>query len=148
MCSGCGPTSRHGRRAERDRERFRVDRRPPRLDCAPVADDDFSTEVARVGDATVIHVHGEIDTATCGRLRDAIEPHLGPRQTVVLDLSGVRFMDSSCLTVLLQARGTLTADGGSLVLRNPSRVAHLVLTAAQLEHLLQTDADQHPPDSN
>ena len=113
-----------------------------------MADDDFSTEVAREGNATVIHVHGEIDLATCERLRDAIEPHLGPQQTIVLDLSGVRFMDSSCLSVLLQARGTLTADGGSLVLRNPSRMARLLLTTARVEHLLQTDADQHPPDSN
>jgi len=113
-----------------------------------VADDDFSTEVIEEGDATVIHVRGEIDMATCERLRDAIEPHLGPRQTIVLDLSGVRFMDSSCLHVLLQARGTLTADGGSLVLRNPSRAAHLLLTTARVQHLLQTDSDQHPSDSN
>jgi anti-anti-sigma factor len=116
--------------------------------CA-VAGADLSTEVAREGDATVIHVHGEIDMATCERLRDAIEPHLGPQQTIVLDLSGVQFMDSSCINVLLQARGTLTADGGSLVLRNPSRAAHLLLTSASLQHLLQNDADKHhPPDPN
>ncbi len=94
-----------------------------------MTEDDFSTEVAQEGDATVILVRGEIDMATCERLRDAIEPHLGPQQTIVLDLSGVRFMDSSCLHVLLQARGTLTADGGSLVLRNPSNAAHLLLTS-------------------
>lgn len=127
-------------------------RSPRSLPCSTrlraVADDDFSTEVAQEGNATVIHVHGEIDMVTCGRLRDAIEPHLGPRQTIVLDLSGVRFMDSSCLHVLLQARGTLTADGGSLVLRNPSPAAHLLLTAARVEHLLQIDAGQLPPDSN
>ena len=113
-----------------------------------MTEDDFSTEVAQEGNATVIHVHGEIDMATCERLRDAIEPHLGPQQTIVLDLSGVRFMDSSCIGVLLQARGTLTADRGSLVLRNPSRAARLLLTTARVEHLLQTDADQHPPNSN
>jgi anti-anti-sigma factor len=107
-----------------------------------MTEDDFSTEVAQEGDATVIHVHGEIDMATCGRLRDVIEPHLGPQQTIVLDLSGVRFMDSSCISVLLQARGTLTADGGSLVLRNPSRAAHLLLTTARVQHLLGTDADE------
>ena len=85
--------------------------------------DSFSTEVAQVGDETIIHVRGEIDVATCERLRDTIEPHLGPQQAIVLDLSEVEFMDSSCLRVLQQARGTLTADGGSLFLRNPSRVA-------------------------
>ena len=106
--------------------------------------EDFSTEVAREGDTTVIHVRGEIDMATCERLRDAIEPHLGPRQTIVLDLSGVGFMDSACLNVLLQARGTLTADGGSLVLRNPSDAARRLLTVSQTQHLLEGEADERP----
>ena len=83
----------------------------------------FSTEVETLEGATLIHVRGEIDIATCGRLRDVIEPHLGPAQRLVLDFSGVEFMDSSCLKVLVQARGALTADGGSLVLRNPSQIA-------------------------
>ena len=93
------------------------------------------------GDATVIQVRGEIDLATCERLRDAIEPHLGPQQTIILDLSAADFMDSSCLGVLMQARGTLTIDGGSLTLRNPSVAARRLLTLAGVEHLLQVDAD-------
>jgi anti-sigma B factor antagonist len=104
----------------------------------------FSTEVARTGDATLICVRGEIDIATCERLRDAIEPHLGPRQSVILDLSGVEFMDSSGLHVLERARGQLTADGGSLVLRNPSEAAHRLLTATETEDLLRADAEDHP----
>jgi anti-sigma B factor antagonist len=104
-------------------------------------DDGFSTTVTRDGDATLISVTGEIDIATCERLRDAIEPHLGPQQTIILDLSGVEFMDSSFLNVLVQARGTLTADGGSLLLRNPSVAAHRLVTISGLEDLLQTDAD-------
>ena len=101
----------------------------------------LSTEVSREGNATLIRVVGEIDIATCERLRDAIEPHLGPQQTIVLDLTGVEFMDSSSLNVLVQARGTLTADGGSLFLRNPSLAAHRLLTIAGLEDLLEAEAD-------
>jgi anti-anti-sigma factor len=105
---------------------------------------DFSTEVAQTGNATVIYVRGEIDIATCERLRDAIEPHLGPGQSVILDLSGVEFIDSSGLHVLEQARGQLTADGGSLILRNPSRAAHRLLSVTKTEDLLEADADAHP----
>jgi anti-sigma B factor antagonist len=104
----------------------------------------FSTELAQTGDATVIYVRDEIDLATCKRLRDVIEPHLGPRQSVVLDLSGVEFIDSSGLHVLEQVRGKLTADGGSLILRNPSEAARRLLTVTQTEDLLHVDADQHP----
>jgi len=103
----------------------------------------LSTEVGRDADgAIVIHVRGELDIATCERLRDAIEPHLGPRQTIVLDLSDVDFMDSASLHVLEQARGTLTADGGSLILRNPSQAARRLLTAAGATELLEQDAEQ------
>ena len=101
----------------------------------------LSTEVAQEGNATVIHVRGEIDIATCEQLRDAIEPHLGPAQTIVWDLSGVTFMDSSCLKVLVQARGRLTPDAGSLVLRNPSDAARRLLTAGRAEFLLGVQRD-------
>jgi anti-anti-sigma factor len=108
----------------------------------------FSTEVNATDGATVIHVRGEIDIATAERLRDAIEPHMGPDQTIVLDLSQVDFMDSSVLHVLVQARGRLTEDGGSLVLRNPSRVAHRLLSIAGATYLLEADAQDHPSGSN
>jgi anti-anti-sigma factor len=100
--------------------------------------------LAQTSDATVIYVRGEIDIATCERLRDVIEPHLGPRQSVVLDLSNVEFIDSSGLHVLEQARGMLTADSGSLILRNPSQAARRLLTVAKTEDLLHAVADEHP----
>jgi anti-sigma B factor antagonist len=107
-------------------------------------EDRFGTEVAQSPDGSiVVHVSGEIDIETCERLRDVIEKFMGPRQTIVLDLSGVEFMDSSSLHVLLPARETLTADGGSLVLRNPSTAARRLLEAAQLQHLLDDDAADH-----
>ena len=110
--------------------------------------EDFSTEVNATDEATVIHVRGEIDMATAGRLRDVIEPHMGPNQKIILDLAEVEFMDSSSLKVLVQARGRLTEDGGSLILRNPSKSAHRLLTVAGANDLLEADAQDHPSDSN
>jgi anti-anti-sigma factor len=98
---------------------------------------DFTAVIAEEAGQTVAHIAGEIDIATCERLRDAIEPQLAPGQRVVLDLAGVRFMDSACLHVLVQARTTLTADGGSLILRNPSPVARRVLQVAGLAELFE-----------
>jgi hypothetical protein len=40
--------------------------------------------------------------------------------------------------------GTLTADGGSLILRSPSTAAHRPLTVTKTEDLLHTDADVKP----
>ena len=107
--------------------------------------ENFTTEVNATDEATVIHVRGEIDMATAGRLRDAIEPHMGPKQTIVLDLSDVEFMDSSSLHVLVQARGRLTKDGGSLELRNPSEAARRLLTVAEARGLLERGAFKDGP---
>ena len=109
--------------------------------------ENFSTEVNATDEATVIHVRGEIDMATAGRLRDVIEPHMGPNQKIILDLSEVDFMDSSSLKVLVQARGRLTENGGSLILRNPSSAAHRLLTVAGANDHLEADAHDHPSDS-
>ena len=110
--------------------------------------EDFSTEVNATDEATVIHVRGDIDVATAGRLQDVIEPHMGPKQTIILDFSEVEFMDSASLHVLVQARGRLTENGGSLILRNPSSAEHRLLTVAGANDLLETDAQDHPSDSN
>ncbi|MEO5838313.1 MAG: STAS domain-containing protein [Acidimicrobiales bacterium] len=98
--------------------------------------------MSEAADAIVIFVRGEIDMATTRRLRDAIEPHLGPDQTMVLDLSGVEFMDSQCFHVLLNARSTLTADGGSLILRNPSRAARNLLSRVNAERFLFIEVEE------
>ena len=102
----------------------------------------FSTEVVHEDDAIVVYVRGDVDMAAVGRLRDVLEPSMGPEQTIVLDLSGVEFMDSASLRYLVQARGALTADGGSLELRNPSRAARRLLTLVQAESLLHIDAEE------
>jgi anti-anti-sigma factor len=100
---------------------------------------EFTVVVAEEAGETVAHVTGEIDIATCVRLRDAIEPHLGRGQRVILDLSGVRFMDSSCLNLLLQAHTTLSSDGGSLILRNPSDIAQRLLSVSGLAELFDIE---------
>ena len=58
----------------------------------------FSTKVVDFDDGPTIYVQGEIDMTGAGRLRDAIEPHMGPRQTIILDFSGVDFVDPRAST--------------------------------------------------
>jgi anti-sigma B factor antagonist len=75
-------------------------------------------------------VTGEIDMSTCAELAGAITPHLGAGHTVVIDLSGVTFFDSSAIRVLIQSRDrALTADS-VLAIRDPSDLVRRVLTVA------------------
>ena len=65
-------------------------------------------------------VSGELDLLTVPQLRDALAAVRDPSRGVVLDFSGVSFVDSSGLGLLLSTARTTQARGGSLVVRTPS----------------------------
>jgi anti-anti-sigma factor len=90
----------------------------------------------------VLALSGEIDMAGLDDLQSAIEPHLAPGQTVVLDLSAVRFADSTLLRVLSQARGRADEVGGALLVRNPSSQVRQMLSIGSLDDLVQAEVDR------
>ena len=90
----------------------------------------------------VIALKGEIDMAGLDDLQSAVEPHLAPGQTVVLDLSGVTFADSTLLKVLHQARGKANDVGGALLVRNPSDRVRQLLTIGDLDDLVNAEVDR------
>ena len=98
--------------------------------------------IVHVDDRVIVTVTGEVDLSSVERLRDAVEAVLAPGQTVVLDLAGLTFADSSLLSVLATARGELTKSGGSLLLRNPSKQARRLLTLGQLDDLVHDEIDR------
>jgi anti-anti-sigma factor len=69
-------------------------------------------------DRQVIHPHGELDMATSTACIDAA---LAPDDvTLVVDLSGITFMDCSAYGAFVAARRELERLGGTLTLRNPT----------------------------
>jgi anti-sigma B factor antagonist len=68
------------------------------------------------GDQHVVHVTGEVDVYTVGRLREELAalPHRGTR--VVVDLTGVTFLDSTGLGVLVDAMKRVRGGGGRMEL--------------------------------
>ena len=69
-----------------------------------------------------------------GRLDRAIEAALPLR--LVLDWSGVTFMDSSGIAVVMRARQRMRELGGSIVLRNAGPQPRKVLEAAGLDRFV------------
>ena len=79
---------------------------------------DVRVSVSRFGsDSFVVAAGGELDLHTAERLReqlaDALE--LGGRR-ILVDLTGVCFMDSTALGVLVDAAKVLRSSGGQMVL--------------------------------
>lgn len=64
---------------------------------------DFEARVVEADGAVVVTVAGEIDMATAGLLRRALDRASGGDEHVTIDLAGTTFMDSSGLAVLVDA---------------------------------------------
>jgi anti-anti-sigma factor len=85
-------------------------------------------EVWRERHRTVVAIRGEQDLGTAGRLAEALcgAAAMGGGDLVV-DLSGVRFMDSAIVNELVSCRRQLHAQGRELALRSPSAIARRIL---------------------
>jgi anti-sigma B factor antagonist len=73
-------------------------------------------------------LEGELDMATADDLsqllREASTEHEGDH--IVLDFSGVSFMDSSGLRALLEAAGLLNGNGSMVILNPPAQVRRVL----------------------
>jgi anti-anti-sigma factor len=98
-----------------------------------------STEQERIqivhGDDGSISVHGELDAYTAPQLDAAINESDSSRSPLVLDLSGVTFIDSSALQVLVAHFQRLSESDCRLQLRSPSAAVTRLLDVTGLtEH--------------
>lgn len=104
---------------------------------------DVSANLVSPGIAVVRPV-GDVDTATASPLRAAIQEQVtaGARH-VVLDLSGVEFMGSAGLALLIAEREAAIAREGELRLAGVPRTAGRALSLTGLTELFDTypDAD-------
>lgn len=92
-------------------------------------------------DRTVVCLHGEIDIGTVPTLAAALEAgRRTPAASIVVDLSRVRFMDSSGLDVLVDERRRLAEAGRTLVIQSASRPVRRLLELAGTDHLLAEPA--------
>jgi len=106
------------------------DARPPRSAGALVLDVDHPRP-----DTAVLVVSGELDTLTAPELDEALRALVGaPERLLVVDLSGVSFLASSGLAVLIQAAHRA---------EDRDRALHLVVTARAVRRPLEiTGSDQ------
>jgi anti-anti-sigma factor len=85
----------------------------------------------------VVLIRGEQDIATSGELIAAIRLAIGRDDAdVVLDLSGVPFMDASTVGALVDAHNVLRGQARSLTVAGPSAPARHILELCGLEHLI------------
>ncbi len=106
----------------------------------PELEHPLTIEVHRDGDEVTLTLTGELDPHTAPMLAEELEAAAHDGATsVVLILSGLGFIDSSGLRVLISANRDITDRGGRLVLRSPSETVRRLLEITGLLDHLQTD---------
>jgi anti-sigma B factor antagonist len=89
---------------------------------------DLAVHRYRCAECTVLEVAGEIDGASAPLFRDELTAAIAqPGERVVVDLTGVAFMDCSGVGELVQAVARTGWTTGSVCLTHPTRLVRRVL---------------------
>jgi anti-anti-sigma factor len=97
----------------------------------------FTVDVCMAGPTFVLLVHGELDMATAPQLAAAL---LGAMESgdadVVIDLSGVSFIDSSGIATIVRSHHALQSARRGLTLRNPTNTVRRTFAISGLSGYL------------
>jgi anti-sigma B factor antagonist len=101
----------------------------------------LTTSVATVesesGPYTLVELIGEADVTNSDALRDVLDAEVAKEpQTLIIDLSGLRFMDSSALHVMLRANRAMDRQGGVLALACPREAVAKMLRLTAADQLV------------
>lgn len=100
----------------------------------------LDTSIAFEDDCACVVVVGELDVSTAPKLWSALEPAIEHgASTVVLDIGGVGFLDSSGVSVIVRALKVLRESDRSLVVRAPQLQARKVLEVTGLTKVLTVE---------
>lgn len=96
----------------------------------------FETE--QIGNTLVVKLYGEIDQHCTAEIRNEIDREIDITNisTVIFDLGGVKFMDSSGLGMIMGRYKKLKTIGGKLMLVRPQPQVDKVLELSGIKKLL------------
>jgi anti-anti-sigma factor len=104
----------------------------------------FQIHLDDQADVTRLRMSGELDLATSPRLEHAAETALeATPERLVLDVSGLRFIDSSGLRAIIVLHERAEREGWQLdVVRPPGQLVRVFQISGIDEHLNFIDADE------
>jgi anti-sigma B factor antagonist len=86
---------------------------------------------------TLIGLVGEADVTNSDALRDVLDAEVAKEpRSLIIDLSGLRFMDSSALHVILRANRAMDRLGGVLALAGPREAVAKMLRLTAADQLV------------
>jgi anti-sigma B factor antagonist len=107
------------------------------------APQDFGVTIEPGAEGVVVHIRGDLDMSNAEVLTETLTEAGAVGDTVVADLSGVTFMDSSALSAVVASARALAASGKRLAIGDRSAVVERVLEITGLAKGTD-DFDVHP----
>jgi anti-anti-sigma factor len=105
---------------------------------APLSD--FSVAASFVDGNVVLALSGEVDALTAPEFDAFFETMIDRgHRSVVLDLSGLRFMDASGLAVIARGADRLEVSGGTFMIRTPAAMVKQMLDITGFARLVRLD---------
>ncbi len=98
---------------------------------------DLSIRTTPNGTTMTVTLEGTCDLATAPELKAALQPLLPPEvQDLVIDVSGLEFIDSTGLGVILGAMRRLRENGGGLRIAGAAGTVRRVLEVTDLDKVI------------
>jgi anti-anti-sigma factor len=102
----------------------------------------FAIRLEAIDDTTVCRVQGDADAASASQLRDVFG-ELTAEGRVIIDFSGVSFIDSAGLGCLIAGARRIHDAGGEVVLCSARRAVHRLLHAVGMDRVLPVVETMH-----
>ena len=96
----------------------------------------LTVSVRPAPDEIVIVLTGELEVSTAAQLREVLDRVSLRAPTVVLDLAGLDFVDSTGIGCLFKLQRRAADEGGIVVARHPQAQIHRVMEMTQLNRLI------------
>jgi anti-anti-sigma factor len=86
---------------------------------------------------TTVHLHGEVDMATLAAFEVTLERGMGTDRDLVLDLSGLTFIDAAGLRLLARADQRMRETGRRLRLQRTNSNVLRLFRLVGIDHLAE-----------
>ena len=96
-------------------------------------------ETEQIGGALVVKLYGEIDQHCVSEIRDDIDRQIAIRNinSLIVDLGGVEFMDSSGIGMIMGRYKNMVSRGGKMMLVRPQPQVDKVLELSGIKKLFE-----------
>ena len=96
-------------------------------------------ETEQIGGALVVKLYGEIDQHCVSEIRDDIDRQIAIRNinSLIVDLGGVEFMDSSGIGMIMDRYKNMVSRGGKMMLVRPQPQVDKVLELSGIKKLFE-----------